>query len=1296
MIKLRQKLKSNIGYKITNSHFRLGRKLHINDFYYTRRFFQNSFFSSKMAFVVAVKIAERVKASGRIQNVKDKGLTLIGYGIYSELFMNFLATFLRKTLQLKEEKINHNIYDDAGVLALIKPKQKLLGDVIIVVPIASTFSTAMKIEDYIRQQPADCHIVEDHYNVIHVRDTKPGNTITELEREFYWTSEDKTNRIIHVESLNYGGTRNESYFISLPTTWKRITDCKDCFPTSKNVEDPLSENVIFETDPSGITPNIIFEYPNGRIPDRNIPVCSKFELTLEMIKYGHHVRNNAHFFYTIDTEVFLRLNKPSVITWLKSVREHLICLEKFPLKKHEHVLLIASCHYSNAAFISLINEIVFSSAATVIHYDPHNDYLQNFSAQYHSDIEKVDKIFFIDDSLKSGKAYSRINDLITFTGNIGNGFSKKVFACFFLLNQSQSHTHESIKMTLLSDLIYSFANLNLSSTYTQDNHAIVNSEILKYQGILKECNLSSLQNYFRKYLGKFDDKKDTDIPIAMRTEHLFFVEATHRIYQIFQSKTMREKLSHCSFEEFLNELNIQTNCPFEVIDTKKTAILDISSFGLSVLKVMTMPPFLQFHPLRQAIFRWVLQIIDTYTEKIAGLIASGQLSYNDIEAFRFIIRRACFLKSNFLISSKMLSCIRLLYGEFGIQRLLEQLDMGRKDGLGKDVKEKLLDFSIFYCAQLKELFYTSDASVIMFEKRLWHLFQDAQPNTKGFEHFVRLTLLENSRILRNHINYISNRKGWDSKLIEYPDGSINDGATAIKAIIKFMNSSGVISHSSHKLFQDFIKVTGQSEVIKQHLLPIYLWVKNFVELKGAEPKPSLIDKTRYIFDQLKALLYTQGTANTSSVTYGGAFLLINDLSGAPYLVYDADESGRHSLDISYWQTPANAILTELLQGKLETPQQMNRTILELEKDENNNWINSFRITNSERQIKLAQDFLPVGFNRLLLLRLNTIKTGTDESTLGVIGIYFESTAAWFDRMNLLRFILLLKTEMSEFVENHHQKNEFGDYLLSENSKNLLVLSGHGKDMLKKLSFTNDPENIFRKIILNLESIQSMIMFHESQKNIALEDNLLNAEFTKNLIKISGTEIESEEYIESVRKMARGIFKSDFVEISLNEDPIVVGGKFRFPVNREFLNVILFELLINAKKNRWHFIQDLNPDMPGEEKIVTKSEGNKEKVFIRNEVKISITGKRKGNNNELQIIVSSTGPKVNSADFLRLNSPDLHLKPRDIAGGTSLTKFIVNNYLKGQIRFNQKVLCPTTGFSIFSVTITKTVKQSEII
>jgi hypothetical protein len=71
------------GYKVARSHYRIGTKLHISDFYYAKRIFQNNFFASRFAFILTREIiAAFEKLNERDPEqfalIKQKGITLIG------------------------------------------------------------------------------------------------------------------------------------------------------------------------------------------------------------------------------------------------------------------------------------------------------------------------------------------------------------------------------------------------------------------------------------------------------------------------------------------------------------------------------------------------------------------------------------------------------------------------------------------------------------------------------------------------------------------------------------------------------------------------------------------------------------------------------------------------------------------------------------------------------------------------------------------------------------------------------------------------------------------------------------------------------------------------------------------------------------------------------------------------------------------------------------------------------------------------------------------------------------------
>ena len=82
---------NNQGYKIENTHFRLGSKIHIRDFYYAKRLFQNSFFSTPFAFLIARHIYPQLK--------RNEKYSLIGYENYSSFLISSVRNLIEKKIE---------------------------------------------------------------------------------------------------------------------------------------------------------------------------------------------------------------------------------------------------------------------------------------------------------------------------------------------------------------------------------------------------------------------------------------------------------------------------------------------------------------------------------------------------------------------------------------------------------------------------------------------------------------------------------------------------------------------------------------------------------------------------------------------------------------------------------------------------------------------------------------------------------------------------------------------------------------------------------------------------------------------------------------------------------------------------------------------------------------------------------------------------------------------------------------------------------------------------------------------
>ncbi|QHS56520.1 hypothetical protein GWR56_13585 [Mucilaginibacter sp. 14171R-50] len=476
------------GFKIQKSHFRIGSKIHITDFYYAKRFFQNGFFASRIAFLLARDIYDRIIETDRLNDVKTNGLTLVGYEMYSVLLLSLVDRFLRAKLHISGDKITHNLFEDAESLNLCKAFN-VKRNAVIIVPIATTFSTAIKIEERLKQSWAQngnsskLYIFEPHFNVLYISNGPLSDDLGTIEDMFGWDKKRTGEKEIVVraffdETSVKKATRIQRFYLNVPTEWHNIEDCKLCAPVDADENElPLTERALYETDRTAVTPSIIFEPPRGRLfteEERG----RRYNFQGVAIAYGHHMRNNRHFLYAIDTEDFLEKNKIEVEKWLLGLENGEM---KLGLRESDRVIIISTCHYSNAAFINLINERLFAGSANIIHYDPAYDYIQNFRMVYGRELNAANRIYFVDDALKSGSAFEKIyyfldNTLIQ-TPNVSRGVS----GCFFLVNMGQSFTYQSIKKRLVSQQgMYAFANLHLYTSLKHDEVSPLELEEARY------------------------------------------------------------------------------------------------------------------------------------------------------------------------------------------------------------------------------------------------------------------------------------------------------------------------------------------------------------------------------------------------------------------------------------------------------------------------------------------------------------------------------------------------------------------------------------------------------------------------------------------------------------------------------------------------------------------------------------------------------------------------------------------------------------------------------------------------
>lgn len=1280
------------GFKIPRSHYRIGAKLHISDFYFAKRIFQNSFFASKFAFLL-VKRMEEVFTEVEIKRFCEEGVSLVGYGLYSELLLSLTEKFWVKKWPMGEGRLNHNLVSDEGDMKLIK-STPLLPHVILIIPIASTFSTALKVEEFIVKGKYTGRVNPNHFNLLHVRDLGP--KASDLRKEFKWEEPDNDDRMIFVESLfdKVQKQRREHFFVVLPTHWQSVEKCAHCYPSRFGNGKLVDEECLIETNSTSLVPAVVFSFPTiRRLTEEEDKRTYKF--SAGMMKYSVLPNSSGFINYTFNSEEFLNLNRDTVGPWLEGLAATEYNKEDM---RSLQTLIISSCHQSNVAFLNLVNELLFSSAANIIHYDPKNDFIENFEVTYGNDINTADRIVFVDDSLKQGSTFLRINDFVSYVlRNKANATSYRkgratgISDCIILMNKSSPYAEALIKGRLVgSKRIDSFANLHLFPTLPVGDYGYFIEETRKYTRIIQESFLDSLKKYFSQQYAKLlvpiPQGLTRDGEMELKERHLITLEAIHLIYKFLSVK--ENQPGHNTYvRDFIRMINASASTSFKYEVKYAKPVMGFSPLEMATIKALTQYPLTQYEPLKRISFRWILQLLD---EEVKDITKGGILSYERLNYFKFLLGRASQINSNYLLSEEMFEMlVKLLSQEsvgalFGdIQRIEADLlkasaenadseDVRKKaERIRSRLEEQVSEFHVFFAAQIKELLYKNDERAIWLEELLLAF---SGIGDRYFSQLIRIMRAENSMLIQNFVESLKEDDAWKKlysngergKDKEEMEEAVNKDILPIRNLF---NDSAVINSTRFRKMERFFEQAGQLPASENILFQHYLWLMYFLQYDDKKKKLSLTERTGFICNRIRLIIDSK-LNNVPDILNPGVFLVIVDSQQKPFLVYDKNREGKSLVDNDSWER-SNPFLGHFIKGVSDEHMSYHETIMELTRDKNDKgWIDMYSVSDDPTIKNLHQDFLPQKMNRLILVRLYKRTADLKTSNMGLLGIYYESNTDALTNVNRVRYLLLLIGQLSNFVERHHQNNEFRDWVIAENTKKLALLSGHGREMLQQLSEV-DPR--FKTISNHLMHLQTIILLDKEVVNDEEnEEDYIKRRFFQ-FYDVKGKETVRRKDFEEIMEMAQIIYAAAEVENKEELDPVpdlTFGNDedFQFSFNKNILNLIFFELIINAKKNRWHFVGD--------------KPGNMERNELKMEVELSQTGEGR----QLEIRMLNTCPLRKDRDFFRaLSSEARNVKDNDATAGTALVKKLVRKILGGRISFEEKKITEEIGY--FEVLIT---------
>lgn len=479
---------NNRGYKISNTHFKLGSKIHISDFYYAKKLFQNSFFTTPLAYSISQCIIESYLKREDILDDSVNSFTLVGYEDYSSFLVSSVRNFLvRFNTEKPKIEINHLIIKDGSIST---NNRKLFKKVVIIVPIASTFNTALKIEDQLNEIiyksalhnehtdnseiknyiygdsfSPEIEVIQPTQNVIWVghrdKDTNifenyfnaNGELINESQNIYGkhdWKTIDKHKKVITLERYNApkkrdiissnNRERQQKYFIPVYTSWFEANDCTLCYP-----EKALDEKCLIETGKASITPQIIFGFPRTKSAFSVLKDLKDQQLLHEgSLLFGHLLKRNRRYLFYTRTEKLVEDNINAIITWIAKIKA------SYEVFRNRKVVIVTPNTGAKSRFLDLINEHLFEYTANCIIINLKEDYIENAETLYSDGIYSADLVIYVDDVLSTINSFLEVNYIVKYIRD-KSSYGTGIDYCISLINR-MAYENEDNLLLKLSDL----------------------------------------------------------------------------------------------------------------------------------------------------------------------------------------------------------------------------------------------------------------------------------------------------------------------------------------------------------------------------------------------------------------------------------------------------------------------------------------------------------------------------------------------------------------------------------------------------------------------------------------------------------------------------------------------------------------------------------------------------------------------------------------------------------------------------------------------------------------------------
>lgn len=438
--------KNNQGFKIENTHMRLGNKVHLDKFYEMALFFENPNYAYYTAFLF---LRTFLNEYSEMLYSKPQ-LLFYGYASYSRAiiwsiiqilnyYINGNCTTKKEQSKKNDLKIEFVIYQNDLKLDSEEPQiqmyysqekwQRKPHDIwnpkdttlIFIVPISSSLTTFSKMNKELNRETGKNFMSDLNYTAFWVRNEYISNKIcchTEEETGF-WETVNPDAKTIRSNSIN-GDIR---YLTFVTSKWRDPLRCENCFPV-----DPIFEYPLVETDPTSTVPTQQFYLLKTQKPaevkgtqerqnDKRIA-----NLKGNML-YGHISKGENHYQYYVKNQLYFQQEKGDVTKWLLKLRQEAVDNNYYAITNKDCInVLVIPQKADNVEFSQYVYEYYFQGCAECVVVNTEKEFRSNFKAAYSGLFSRLRdtaisnnnvKFHYIDTSLQTGSSFNRAISLLS-------------------------------------------------------------------------------------------------------------------------------------------------------------------------------------------------------------------------------------------------------------------------------------------------------------------------------------------------------------------------------------------------------------------------------------------------------------------------------------------------------------------------------------------------------------------------------------------------------------------------------------------------------------------------------------------------------------------------------------------------------------------------------------------------------------------------------------------------------------------------------------------------------------------